>query len=68
MSAACPICGHATVPAGERAGRLDERVYALRHCPGCRFSFVASPRTDYAAIYSEAYYRGEGADPLVDYV
>jgi cyclopropane fatty-acyl-phospholipid synthase-like methyltransferase len=29
---------------------------------------VESPRTDYEAIYSEAYYRGEGADPLVDYV
>jgi SAM-dependent methyltransferase len=33
----------------------------------CHFSFVANPWTDYAAIYSEAYYAGQGADPLVDY-
>ena len=42
-------------------------MFQLRHCPGCRFSFVVDPPTDLDAIYSEAYYRGEGADPLVDY-
>ena len=67
MSAGCPVCGGSTRPAGQRRGSLDARTYALRHCPSCRFSFVENPRTDYEAIYSEAYYRGEGADPLVDY-
>jgi cyclopropane fatty-acyl-phospholipid synthase-like methyltransferase len=42
-------------------------AFVLRHCPACHFSFVANPWTDYAAIYSEAYYAGKGADPLVDY-
>jgi len=28
---------------------------------------VADPWTDYAAIYDAGYYRGEGADPYVDY-
>jgi 2-polyprenyl-3-methyl-5-hydroxy-6-metoxy-1,4-benzoquinol methylase len=45
-----------------------ERQFELRHCPTCRLSFVANPCTDYARIYDEAYYRGRGADPLVDYV
>ena len=63
----CPVCGEATREAGARRGNLSERVYALRHCPSCRFSFVVDPPTDLDAIYAEAYYRGEGADPLVDY-
>jgi 2-polyprenyl-3-methyl-5-hydroxy-6-metoxy-1,4-benzoquinol methylase len=29
---------------------------------------VLNPRTDYADLYDEAYYRGGGADPKVDYV
>jgi 2-polyprenyl-3-methyl-5-hydroxy-6-metoxy-1,4-benzoquinol methylase len=39
----------------------------LRRCTSCRFAFVANPWTDFEAIYSESYYRGQGADPLVDY-
>ena len=68
MSVACPICAAGTIPAGARQGRLDTRMYALRHCDACGFSFVEDPRTDFENIYSEAYYRGEGADPLVDYI
>ena len=30
--------------------------------------FVANPWTDYAKNYDEGYYRGEGADPWIDYV
>ena len=37
-------------------------------CPACRFAFVADPWTDFAQIYSDDYYAGRGADPLVDYV
>ena len=40
----------------------------MRRCDACGFAFVADPWTDYDAIYSDAYYAGEGADPLVDYV
>ena len=68
MSVVCPVCDAGTVPAGRRQGRLDSRMYALRHCAPCGFSFVENPRTDLENIYSEAYYRGEGADPLVDYI
>ncbi len=35
--------------------------------PGVPLRPVVDPRTDYAALYDEAYYRGRGADPLVDY-
>jgi SAM-dependent methyltransferase len=62
------VCGGATEPAGSKQGAFQKREFFLRHCPACRFSFVADPWTDYAAIYSEAYYSGRGADPLVDYV
>ena len=41
--------------------------YDLAHCPACGFSFVVDPRTDYAELYTPAYYAGEGADPDVDY-
>ena len=39
----------------------------LAHCPTCRYSFVADPRTDFEALYDEAYYAGRGADPHVSY-
>jgi 2-polyprenyl-3-methyl-5-hydroxy-6-metoxy-1,4-benzoquinol methylase len=45
----------------------SQRWYELRHCANCRFSFVADPWTDFSAIYTGDYYRGKGADPLVDY-
>ena len=61
------MCGGATESAGERLGHLAHRVFHFRHCPSCYFSFVADPWLDYAAIYDERYYRGEGADPYVDY-
>lgn len=64
----CGICGHAARYIGSRAGNLDTRRFDYHHCSACGFSFVGNPRTDYARIYDEAYYRGQGADPLVDYV
>lgn len=51
----------------EVAGTVVQRQFDLRRCPSCQFAFVANPHLDYASIYNEAYYRGEGADPLVDY-
>jgi SAM-dependent methyltransferase len=64
---ACRICGGATEAAGEKFGTFARRIFHFRHCPACRFSFVSDPWTDYAAIYDARYYRGEGADPYVDY-
>jgi SAM-dependent methyltransferase len=63
----CRVCGGATESAGRRFGTFAGRRFHFRHCAACRFSFVEDPWTDYAAIYDEAYYRGEGADPYVDY-
>jgi SAM-dependent methyltransferase len=64
---ACKICGSSTNDAGTRFGRFEGRAFHLRRCPRCHFAFVADPCLDYARIYSDAYYRGQGADPLVDY-
>ena len=65
---ACRICGAGTVSAGSRRGDLSGRDFELRRCEACGFGFVAEPRTDYDAIYDDAYYAGRGVDPLVDYV
>jgi SAM-dependent methyltransferase len=64
----CPVCGSATEPLATLPGKVVPWQFELRHCPTCRLSFVANPCTDYARIYDEAYYRGCGADPMVDYV
>ena len=64
----CPVCASATEPLATLPGKVVARQFELRHCPACRFSFVANPCTDYARVYDEAYYRGRGADPMVDYV
>jgi SAM-dependent methyltransferase len=64
----CKICGSATEFEGTVYGRLAERDFGLRRCPSCGFAFVDPPWTDFAAIYSDDYYAGRGADPLVDYV
>ncbi len=44
------------------------REFHFHHCDACAFTFVANPWTDYAEVYDEAYYRGQGADPWIDYV
>ena len=64
----CRICGGQSVDAGEVTSEYSHRRYRLRRCPSCRFAFVANPWLDMEAIYDEAYYRGRGADSLVDYV
>lgn len=63
----CAVCGVAPEPAGSKRSDFSCLVFELASCPACHFSFVVSPRTDYAQLYDEAYYRGNGADPLVDY-
>lgn len=66
-SHSCPICSAATSPAGARTGQRTGRSFRLRRCEACGFRFVEDPWTDYAQIYDEAYYAGQGSDPLVDY-
>lgn len=63
----CAICGAPSARVGTKRSAFSGREFALAHCSSCRFSFVVEPRTDYGVIYDEAYYRGRGADPLVDY-
>ena len=64
----CKICQSPVEEIGCKLGLEDGRKYFLFRCVNCRFSFVSAPRTDYAEIYSEAYYRGAGIDPSIDYV
>jgi SAM-dependent methyltransferase len=68
VSPACPCCGAAAAPAGQKFGRFAARAFDLARCAACGLGFVADPLTDLGAVYDEAYYRGSGADPLVDYV
>lgn len=64
---ACRICGSGTKDAGQKTGTYSGRSFHFRQCLTCHHSFVADPWLDYAAIYDERYYRGQGADPYVDY-
>lgn len=63
----CPICESDTTVVGEVIGRLTPTPYTLRRCAACAYAFIANPRTDYSALYDDAYYAGRGADRLVDY-
>jgi len=64
----CKICRTPVEEVGIKRGKSGGREFVLHHCPKCHFSFVSNPRNDYYNIYSEAYYRGYGIDPFVDYV
>ena len=66
-SRACPICRNPTDLAGRKCGSRTQREFTLRRCHDCGFAFVEDPWTDYAQIYDQAYYQGQGSDPLVDY-
>jgi 2-polyprenyl-3-methyl-5-hydroxy-6-metoxy-1,4-benzoquinol methylase len=68
VSRACCICGAATIGAGTVEGRTARRSFHLGRCANCGYAFIEDPVEDLAAIYSMDYYRGDGADPLVDYV
>jgi 2-polyprenyl-3-methyl-5-hydroxy-6-metoxy-1,4-benzoquinol methylase len=64
----CRVCAGENIHSlGQVWGRYAGRNFELARCDGCRFAFVADPWTDFAQIYDERYYAGEGADPLVDY-
>ena len=48
-------------------GSYSRRDYHLARCRDCRYAFIVDPWLDYAEIYNDRYYAGQGADPLVDY-
>jgi SAM-dependent methyltransferase len=63
----CRICGRDTSDVDTVYGRFSRRNYRLRRCDSCGYAYIADPWTEYETIYDQAYYRGEGADRLVDY-
>jgi SAM-dependent methyltransferase len=67
LSVACRVCGAETHTIGSKTSAFSGSAYQLRQCPSCRYSSVDDPPTDYGSLYDEAYYRGNGADPLTDY-
>ena len=62
------MCGASAAFIGVKTGHFQARDFHFHHCDACAFTFVANPWTDYAEVYNEAYYRGQGADPWIDYV
>jgi SAM-dependent methyltransferase len=64
----CKICGADARFVGSKQGRYRRQPFNLYQCQSCGFAFIGNPWVDYQEIYSQAYYRGQGADPLVDYV
>ena len=67
MDAQCLICDSPTSRIGSKTGSWRPIEYELVRCSSCNFSFVTNPSVDYENVYSDAYYAGQGADPLVNY-
>ena len=66
---ACTICGRLDAPrVAAIKGRRTDWEFHLRYCANCGFAWVDNPWTDFATVYDEAYYRGQGSDVLIDYV
>jgi SAM-dependent methyltransferase len=63
----CKICGSSTRYIGQKTGKLIAGPFNFLRCTSCKFVSIANPSTDFEKLYDEKYYRGEGADPLVDY-
>lgn len=63
----CRICAGRTRAAGVVHGSYSQRDYGLARCPACGYAFITDPWLDFAEIYDDNYYAGQGADPLVDY-
>jgi len=63
---ACRACGSPfTTLRGRKRGEFIPREFEFHVCEECGFMFV-EPFSGFA-IYDDAYYRGEGPDPYVDY-
>lgn len=64
----CRLCHSAHVEAVfSKTGAWSGRSFDIYRCLACRFIFIGNPWLDYETIYSEEYYAGRGADPLVNY-
>jgi SAM-dependent methyltransferase len=63
----CKVCGAGAGYIGSKKSLLREAFYHFYSCPSCGFFFVGNPWLEYSQIYNEAYYRGQGGDPTVDY-
>jgi len=68
MNYKCPLCQKDTNFIGFQKGKLDARDFLIRRCNFCHYSFVENFRTDFDCIYNESYYRGDGADPSVNFL
>ena len=65
-SPSCRCCGSADVALrGRKPGAFIRREFEFHACRDCGFMFV-EPFSGFA-IYDDAYYRGDGPDPYVDY-
>src|SRR6516164_6360914 len=63
----CRICrGSHTRCIGQKTSSFSEMTFELFECLDCTFQFVR-PVIDPASLYTADYYRGRGADPIVDY-
>jgi SAM-dependent methyltransferase len=62
----CRCCGSRDLaPHGRKPGAFIKREFQFQRCGECGFMTV-EPFSGYE-IYNDAYYRGEGPDPYVDY-
>jgi 2-polyprenyl-3-methyl-5-hydroxy-6-metoxy-1,4-benzoquinol methylase len=62
----CRICNSTKIKKeGVKRGRFVDAEFFFYRCRECGFLFV-DPITDFS-IYNDAYYAGQGADPLVNY-
>ncbi len=65
--ATCAVCGSRASVTDSVHSSFSGRDFELAHCTSCHYSFVVDPRTDFDTLYDGAYYRGGGADSMVDY-
>lgn len=63
----CRICSSGAKHLTSVVGSFVDKSFDIYECGECGFIFVGNPWLDYSSIYNENYYRGKGADPLVDY-
>lgn len=63
----CKICGGIDHFIGSKRGSTIKEEFKFSRCASCGFVTITNPCLDFAALYDERYYHGEGADPLVDY-
>ena len=64
----CPLCDAEPTVVGSRVSTFSDRRFTYAVCGSCGLGLVVDPRTDYANIYDEQYYRGDGADKDVAYL